>query len=66
MDSRVRLPNSVRELRVLGIQRLLDLVEHALLVFRERHGASLLQSPVGVTGTDEQSLGQWYAQNTVH
>jgi hypothetical protein len=65
MDHGVRLPNGVRELRVLGIQRLLDLVEHALLVFRERHGASLQQSPVGVTGTDQQSLGQWYAQNTV-
>ena len=29
-----------RELRVLGIQRLLDLIEQALLVLRERHDAS--------------------------
>ena len=28
------------ELRVLGIQRLLDLLEQALLVLRERHDAS--------------------------
>src|SRR5690606_23730412 len=39
VDLRVRLPHGVGELRVLRIQRPLDLFEHALLVFRERHGA---------------------------
>src|SRR4029077_12619722 len=40
VDLRVSCPHGLRKLRIVGIERLLDLLELTLLVLRKRHSAS--------------------------
>ena len=56
MDFAVTDPDGIGPLRVLGVEGLLDLVEQALLVLRERHGASQGQPQDGEDGTDGRGV----------
>ena len=61
---RILRAHRLRELRILGIERTLDLIELTLFVLRQRHGASHETSRAG-TGAISSSHGPgFFFQNT--
>src|SRR5690606_17772875 len=58
MVARVTDPDGVGPLRVLGVEGLLDLVEQALLVLRERHGASQGRPQDGEYGNGRHGVSE--------
>jgi transglutaminase-like putative cysteine protease len=66
VDPGITCADALRELRILGIQRLFDLFKHALLMLRERHGASHAISRVSrvVLRSPSPHIRGIYAQDT--